>query len=109
MIDIFHELEDTGWCPFANTSGKPCLLCGGTRAIVSLANFDLSTAIQMNFFVVLLFGLCVVVSPVWLPRLIGAIQRRRLSEFLEAAAFRGRYFLGSALLLGWSWNVVRWF
>jgi hypothetical protein len=35
-------------CPFHLLTGLPCLSCGGTRAFVALAHFDVATAFTMN-------------------------------------------------------------
>ena len=43
-----HEELPLIVCPFRRLTGIPCLTCGGTRAILALARFDLGAALHWN-------------------------------------------------------------
>ena len=109
-FDFAPDLEDTGWCPFALTTGKPCLVCGGTRATLSLIQGDVVSALRFNAVVVLLWvvaaahlGWSVVASRglAVLPR-YGRLWARVTGGGRPTAA------VVALFALWWVWNVGRW-
>lgn len=112
-MDIAPHLDDLGYCPFAMITGRPCILCGGSRAVLALARGRFYEAYQFNVSVVLLvlfFGLFVakrgylvyklkdlrMIYPGHLVNELGDFMRRR---------YRLAILFG---LLWWTWNVQRW-
>ena len=112
-MDIAPHLDELGYCPFAMATGKPCILCGGSRAVLALARGRVYEAYQFNVSVLLLvFVLCLfvakrgysvfkskemrIVYPGYLVNELGDVIRRN---------YRLTIFLG---LIWWLWNIQRW-
>jgi hypothetical protein len=112
-MDIAPHLDELGYCPFAMLTGKPCILCGGSRAVQALAKGHVYEAYQFNVSVLLLvfvLGLFVakrgyllykskdfrIIYPGHLVNELGDLIRHR---------YRLAIFLG---LLWWLWNIQRW-
>lgn len=104
VVDLAPALEDTGWCPFAAITGKPCLVCGGTRATIALFSGDLERAIEMNAFVTVSILILAVALVPQLPRKI------RLDKSVLGLDIPRKYWsvMIIALALGWVWNSMRW-
>ncbi len=65
-------------CLFRHFLGLPCLLCGGTRSLASLADLDLVSSVRFSplvFFVVFFSGLGTLL---WLLEQFGLISPSRL-------------------------------
>lgn len=107
-MDFAPSLSELGLCPFALMTGKPCVLCGGTRAALALLNGDLERAIQMNMFVtIFLPASFVALLFIWLFR-----WRRghgaSLLYFFNRPNFFGTLAIAWLLVAGWVWNLQRW-
>lgn len=108
-MDISPELRDFGWCPFARVVGEPCILCGGTRALVSLCTGDVGTALKMNGAVVLMLA-AVAIRVAWLSvTRFGSLQTSGL-RISWSARHRPRLLLAEASVFAiwWFWNIGRW-
>ena len=70
-------------CPFLATTGRPCPLCGGLRAVHELTRADLAAAVSLNLMVVVLVAL---VAVDWTVRLRGR-SVPRWAYALVAGAF----------------------
>ena len=112
-MELAPELISTGFCPFAQITGKPCVLCGGSRALVSICQGDIGRAIEMNssvvlfvfaFFVYLFFetlmGKFRTLSYLVNPREIV----ERSGRFLKVHS-HGVFMFG---VVWWVWNIQRW-
>ena len=94
-------------------TGKPCILCGGSRAVLALARGHVYEAYQFNVSVLLLVFVVFlftakrthsvikskdmrIVYPGFLVNELGDVIRRN---------YRFTIFLG---LLWWLWNIQRW-
>lgn len=106
-------LEELGWCPFAVVSGKPCLLCGGTRAFLSLANGNFTEALNYNALVT--FGVILMVAVVLISAardiksliIVSAIKESIWTPLrLRIEHFPGRTLI--ILAFAWIWNIGRW-
>jgi hypothetical protein len=112
-MDIAPHLDELGYCPFALVTGKPCILCGGSRAVLALARGHVYEAYQFNVSVLLLVLVVFlftakrthsvikskdmrIVYPGFLVNELGDVIRRN---------YRFTIFLG---LLWWLWNIQRW-
>lgn len=112
-MDIAPHLDELGYCPFAMVTGKPCILCGGSRAVLALARGHIYEAYQFNASVLLLVLVVFlftakrthsvikskdmrIVYPGFLINELGDVIRRN---------YRFTIFLG---LLWWLWNIQRW-
>lgn len=109
-FDPSPALGDLGWCPFAAMTGKPCIVCGGTRATVSLLRGDVGSALRYNAVVVLLAAVAAG-HLAW-----ALLARRRLAVLPRYARLWGRIVGGgrpsaaaaALFVLWWVWNVGRW-
>lgn len=109
-FDPSPALDDLGWCPFAAMTGKPCIVCGGTRATVSLLRGDVGSALRYNAVVVLLAAVAAG-HLAW-----ALLARRRLAVLPRYARLWGRIVGGgrpsaaaaALFVLWWVWNVGRW-
>ncbi len=112
-MDPAPELVETGFCPFAQITGKPCVLCGGSRALIAVCQGDISRAIEMNssvvFFVfVFVLYMCFQtvtgngrsLSYLFNPRKFAERSGRFLSVHSRGAVMFG--------LVWWLWNFQRW-
>ena len=112
-MDFAPPLPELGLCPFGIATGKPCPLCGGTRAVVSLARSDLEMALQYNAFVVMLLGLFAVIILFSFTRAFSAkmLLRPSLAEIWNKMRTSfwpvGPNLIG-ILLISWVWNFARW-
>jgi hypothetical protein len=113
MVDLSPPLTDLGWCPIGLSTGKPCPLCGGTRAVLALARADLNGALQFNAFVVATIGFTSLIFCIyWLRAVFSKVPQRnaprdvwrRLQAFVVSARFR----VIGVLVLSWVWNFGRW-
>ena len=112
-MDIAPQLDELGYCPFAMITGKPCILCGGSRAISALARGRVYEAYQFNASVFMILGVLFLVAakrsfsvyktkdlriifPGYLVNELGGVIRRN---------YQLAIFLG---LLWWLWNIQRW-
>ena len=107
-MDLSPSLETLGYCPFGAITGKPCLLCGGTRAVLSAASLDFRSALNYNAFVILVGSLVALVALC----LSGANQtsrrERRPGTALAPLTVSKASPLIVVLVLGWLWNFGRW-
>lgn len=112
-MDIAPQLDDLGNCPFAIITGKPCPLCGGSRAVLSLAKGRIYEAYQFNVSILLLvfvLGLFVAKSgySVYKSRDLRIIYPERLVNEL-GVLIRHHYKLAILVgLLWWLWDIQRW-
>jgi Protein of unknown function (DUF2752) len=112
-MEIAPHLEDLGYCPFAMATGKPCVLCGGTRAALALVRGDFYEAYKFNISVVVLLSMFLLVAIrriyyVYVSRNIKLIHPGQLIGDLGDAIrnnYRLTLFLG---ILWWLWNIKRW-
>jgi hypothetical protein len=109
-IDLAPSLDELGWCPFAAATSKPCIVCGGTRAMLSLLGGDAAAALRYNAVVVLL-AVAATLHLGW-----ALVSSRRLAIFPRYARLWGRIMSGgrssaaaaALFALWWVWNVGRW-
>ena len=109
-FDVAPGLDDLGWCPFAAMTGNPCIVCGGTRATVSLLRGDVGAALRYNAVVVLLAA-AALLHLGW-----AVVASRRLAVLPRYARLWGRIVGGGGpsaaaaalFALWWVWNVGRW-
>ena len=107
-MDLSPPIEELGLCPFGVITGKPCLLCGGTRAVLSLASLDFSSAMNYNAFVVLV-GPLVSLFTWWFWRDNQASDRVRAPQTALTTLSVPRFLpLSVMLALWWVWNIGRW-
>lgn len=108
MILPSPELDDFGLCPFALATGKPCVLCGGTRALLEVVRGDFDRALSLNAFVVVAIPL----AGVWtISHMVFALRQAHGSEArAPRVLLRLQFFtpLIIALAGGWTWNLGRW-
>ena len=112
-MELTPSLDELGWCPFGLVTGQPCPLCGGTRAVVSLAKFDLGSAWQYNALVVSACALAIACAVAFL----GSFRRRKARPD-EVLNHLRRWFrspqrgispgIATILLVSWAWNLGRW-
>ena len=112
-MDIAPDLVDLGYCPFALLTGKPCVLCGGSRALFALFRGQLHEAYQLNvsvFLIVIAFflfalkkGTLVYKSKNW-ELVKPSILIGELGDTVRRN-YRVSIFVG---LLWWIWNIQRW-
>ena len=109
MVDISPELDDLGWCPFARLSGQPCVLCGGTRAVVWIARGNIPEALKFNSIVVIavLIGLGSALYAIILERsFIGSVKRvQAWYRQMTAIPIAGQLLIFAGW---WMWNIGRW-
>lgn len=107
-MDPSPPLEELGFCPFAVITGKPCVLCGGTRAVLSLASLDFRSAMTYNAFVVLASPLVALVA--WWFKGDGraSIRVRVPRTAITTLSAPRSAALTAILALGWVWNMGRW-
>ena len=112
-MDLAPELTEFGWCPFARVTGEPCILCGGTRAVMSLLTGDVMAALRYNAVVVgvIIVSLVGVSASV----LVGPVRRRVRAGTVATgwppwrSASRGVVTVEVGLFaLWWLWNLGRW-
>lgn len=107
-MDLSPPLEELGFCPFGVITGKPCLLCGGSRAVLSLASLDVRSAMNYNAFVVLASPLACLIA-CWFWGSSQASDRVRALRSAPTILSIPRFGPLMALLaLGWVWNLGRW-
>jgi hypothetical protein len=87
-------------CGFRNLTGIPCPFCGGTRALQSVAEFDLWAAVQYNPLVLLAGALIVG----W--ALLGALDRVAGTQLVKRLNRRTRklpvaFIVIGSILLNW--------
>jgi hypothetical protein len=112
-FDVSPNLNDFGWCPFARVTGEPCILCGGTRATISLLAGDPESAVRYNAVVTGLIVGSFLLMSAW--GVMSVTGRRAGSEAIPWGALRtrgvGRQFLVVEVAffsLWWVWNLGRW-
>lgn len=109
MVDFSPELNDLGWCPFARVSGQPCVLCGGTRAVIWIARGNIPEALKFNSIVVIavLIGLGSVLYAIVTERsFIGSVTRvQGWYRQMTAIPIAGQLLIFTGW---WMWNIGRW-
>lgn len=108
-MDLAPDLTQFGWCPFAMFTGEPCILCGGTRAIVSLGRGDFIAAIGFNA-VVSGGVVAMFVATMWMMArdrsVVGLIGRGKgLARRIRAVPLGIQI---SMFGIWWVWNIGRW-
>lgn len=95
-------------CVVHRVSGLPCPGCGLTRAFIAVAHGDLSSAVALNPFVLVLFPLFVAVAAVWLAPSAG---RARVEAWLRRrrAAVGRVYRIGVLAFVGFGAARFAWF
>lgn len=90
-------------CIFRQTTGVPCLACGGTRCVRSLAGFDVTAAFAYSPLIAAI-AMAAVVWSLWsvIALLRGDSLRLRLLTD-ERGARQLRWAVGIALVLNWIW------
>ena len=91
-------------CGFRKLTGVPCPLCGGTRAVESLTDLDLGTALSMNPLVCL--GTLALIAWLFLglaDHVLGSRLERRLTRSLARLPLAIIGF--GLLLLNWAYRV----
>jgi hypothetical protein len=106
LVGAAFQLDRLGFplCVFKATTGLPCFTCGGTRALVRLAHFDVLGAVIMNPLVAL--GLLAMV-PWGIADALLALRGRAL--VLEVGPALGRALrIGAVplLLANWAYLIV---
>lgn len=108
-MDFSPDLNDLGWCPFASVIGQPCVLCGGTRALIWIARGNIPEALKFNAVVVVavFFGLAALLY-----------TSMREKSFIRSVKFFRTWYrqivaipIGGQLLIftgWWMWNIGRW-
>lgn len=109
-MDLAPDLEQLGWCPFARLTGQPCVLCGGTRAVLSLLRGDVGAAWGFNASVLVLGAVSLVVAVVELVRGGRPAVRARLHALVAPPAdARGANLrLVAFFAVWWAWDLARW-
>jgi hypothetical protein len=112
-VDFAPKLDELGHCPFAMATGKPCILCGGSRAVLELARGRVYEAFQLNASVLLL----VLVACLFLAMKTYLVLKTKnvsilypgflVGELGEVIRKKYRLFLFVGLLW-WLWNFQRW-
>ena len=111
-MDFFPELDEFGWCPFARVAGQPCILCGGTRAVLSFLGGDLNAAWHFHPVVTVLFPVGILFLAVRCVQFSRGSISRKWKSFLfgeNNLMTNHRYsslFISGALM--WAWNIGRW-
>ena len=108
-VDLAPDLHELGWCPFAMVTGKPCILCGGTRAVLSLLRGDLAAAWNFNASVLVLGTAALLVLSVEMVRGGVPAVRARIRT-VTAPAGRSGVNLPLVVLFAvwWAWDLARW-
>ncbi len=113
-MEFTPALDEIGWCPFGQVTGRPCPLCGGTRALVSLVRLDPGRAWGFNAFVVVSAVAAAAVVGVHLTRRV-LIHRQPMTETMTAVRVGLRPYVTTIrpgpvtyLILAWAWNIGRW-
>ncbi len=113
-MDIAPELDELGRCPFGQVTGRPCPLCGGTRALVALVRFDVPRALGYNAFVAVVATILLGLGGLRLARL-AVVRKQPISEVLTRSRLQARTYVVAArpgvlvpLALAWLWNLGRW-
>jgi len=98
-------LDELGLCPFAMVTGKPCVLCGGTRATFALLSGDFQGALAMNAFVSIMLSAFAVVLFVKILK-----RRASITKWLGSLSSDVRLLrlISGCIAVGWIWNVGRW-
>jgi hypothetical protein len=100
---FFYLGLTTPACLFRKITGVPCLACGGTRCVRSLASFDFMSAFTFSPLVALLaLGVCAWATWAVVARLRGDPLRVRLATD-DAGRIHLRWLAGLALLAHWAW------
>ena len=100
---FFYFGLTTPACLFRKITGVPCLACGGTRCVRSLASFDLLSAFAFSPIVTLLaLSVCAWAAWAVVARLRSDPLRVRLVTD-DAGRRHLRWLAGLALLAHWVW------
>lgn len=111
-MDIAPNLNEFGWCPFANLTGKPCVVCGGTRAVLALCRWDLQSAWNFHPIVTILTILSTPLIAYFVLRIISELRSGNgfeLKELLNTVFGRihNKHLLYGGMMM-WIWNIGRW-
>ena len=105
-MDIAPELEELGWCPFATVFDRPCIVCGGTRAVMCLMRADLRGALHFNAVVVLIaVSTLALAVRVAIRDGFSANYRREFARVVSSIPIAVELTL---LTAWWGWNIARW-
>jgi hypothetical protein len=100
---FFYLGLTTPACLFRKITGVPCLACGGTRCVRSLASFDFLGAFAFSPLVAFLaLAICGWATWAVVARLRGDLLRVRLVTD-DAGRIHLRWLAGLALLAHWAW------
>jgi hypothetical protein len=112
-MDFAPQLDELGPCPFALATGKPCVLCGGSRAIVAMMRGDLHAAYEYNVsaMVLVCMGLLFVMWKSYVALRARSVEMMAPGKLLTDLGdlIRGNAisFLGLSAMW-WVWNFQRW-
>jgi|LakMenE01Jun11ns_1017448.scaffolds.fasta_scaffold9269182_2 hypothetical protein len=97
-------------CVLKNTMGLPCPSCGTTRSVLHLVQGDLSTALLMNPFGIIVF-IGLVVFPFWIIYDYWNAKRTLWTYYLQFIKFfsnkKFSLFVIVLVLLNWIWNIQK--
>ena len=100
---FFYLGLTTPACLFRKLTGVPCLACGGTRCVRSLASFDLMSAFAFSPLVAFLaLGVCIWATWALVARFRGDPLRVRLATD-DVGRIHLRWIAGLSLLAHWAW------
>ena len=97
-------------CVLKNTVGLPCPSCGTTRSVLHLVQGDLSTALLMNPFGIIVF-IGLVVIPFWILYDYWNVKRTLWTYYLQFINFfsnkKFSFVVIVLVLLNWIWNIQK--
>jgi hypothetical protein len=97
-------------CVLKNTVGLPCPSCGTTRSVLHVVQGDLSTALLMNPFGIIVF-IGLVVIPFWILYDYWNVKRTLWTCYLQFINFfsnkKFSFVVIVLVVLNWIWNIQK--